>query len=180
VPSSSAAPAGSAEPAGSPLPEGWTRTDGILRGAGGAGWTLLGAEREWRGEFALRVVARAGPGAGLLLRVNRAEGRSDEALLTPGGVGVTLRGGLDGLSRAAVRLVPGRWTEVVLAQEKGTARLYLDGRLVVEAAGAFGPAGGAAAIGVSGGSVEVRSVEVVLPGTSAEEEPPSAGPPPAK
>ncbi len=134
-----------------PLPARWTREEGLLRGEGADSWTLLGADREWRGEFAVRAVVRAGPGAGLLLRVNRSEGRSDEALLTPEGVGVTLRGGLEGLARAAVRLVPGRWTEVVLAQEKGTARLYLDGRLVVEAPGAFGPAGGAAAIGARGG-----------------------------
>ncbi len=147
-----------------PRPGAWTVAEGALRGTGGEGWVLLETEREWRGGFALRVVARVGPGGGLLLRVNRAEGRSDEALLTAEGCGVTLGGGAGGLARAPVRLVPGRWTEVVLAQEARTARLYLDGRLVVEAVGAFGPGGGSAGLGATGGVVEVRAAAVLLPG----------------
>jgi hypothetical protein len=142
----------------------WSAAEGVLHGTGGEGWALLDADREWKGAFALRVVARAGAGGGLLLRVNHAEGRSDEALLTPEGCGVTLGGGAGGFARAPVRLVPGRWTEVVLAQEAGTARLYLDGRLVVEAAGAFGPGGGSAGIGATGGAVDVRAAAVLLPG----------------
>lgn len=142
----------------------WAAAEGVLHGRGdGAGWATLGTDREWKGAFALRVVARVGEGCGLLLRVNHSEGRSDEALLTPEGCGVTLGGGDRGLARAPVRLVPGRWTEVVLAQGGGTARLYLDGRLVVEAAGAFGPGGGSAGIGATGGAVEVRSAAVLLP-----------------
>jgi hypothetical protein len=128
------------------LPEALAKEPGVplvegLTLEGGDSWRIHEIDRRWSGEYALRVVARVGPGAGLLLRVNRSEGRSDEALLTPEGVGVTL-----------------------LAQEKGTARLYLDGRLVVEAKGAFGAAGGTAALGARGGTVEVRSAAAVPSG----------------
>ncbi len=121
----------------------WSAAEGALHGAGGEGWVHIATEREWKGGFALRVTVRVGPGAGLCLRVNRGEGRSDEALLTPEGCGVTLAGGDGGLERTL---------------------LYLDGRLVVRAAKAFGPGGGSAGIGATGGAVDVRAAAVLRAG----------------
>jgi hypothetical protein len=146
----------------------WAAAGGLLRGEGrdsrDGRWRHLETGRSFAGAVALRATVRpASAGASLLLRVNRDEGRSDEALFTPDGCGVTLRGGIDGLARAPVRLLPGRWTEVVLAQEGGTARLYLDGRLVVEAKDAFGAPGGAVGFGVRDGVVDVRDAAVILP-----------------
>jgi hypothetical protein len=139
----------------------WSVADGVLRGEGKDGWSMLGTAKRWKGEYSLRATVRVPEGCGVLLRLNHTEESSDEVLMTPQGCSVTLRGGAEGAVRSPVRLEAGRWTDVLVTQEDGTARLYLDGRLLIEASGAFGRPGGAAGLGVTGGVAEVRAVSVV-------------------
>jgi hypothetical protein len=145
------------------VPGAWAAAEGLLRGKGEAAWSVLDTSLEWPAGTALRVSLRAGPGAAVMLRLNRGPEASDEALLTAEGCLATIHGGLEGFARTPARLVPGRWTEAVLAQEGRTARLYLDGWLVLEAAGAFTGAGGRAGLGARGGVVEVRDASALVP-----------------
>lgn len=135
--------------------------DGTLRGEGTEGWAVLETERNLPAGTALRVRVRVLGAASLLLRVNRREGVADEALLTPGGSHLTLSGGEEGFLRSPVRLLPGRWSDLLLLDEGGAARLYLDGRLLLEAPGGFRGGGGAFGLGVSGGAAEFAAVEAV-------------------
>jgi hypothetical protein len=141
----------------------WVLRDGLLRGAAGEGWEYLDSDPTWERPACVRATVRLGEGGGLMLRVNRREGASDEALLTGEGCLLTVKGGQEGFARAAVRLVPGRWTEVLLAQDRGTARLYLDRRLVLEAKDAFGAGRGGVALGYQGADVEIRDAAVLFP-----------------
>jgi hypothetical protein len=142
----------------------WVLRDGLLTGTGGGeGWEFLDSDPTWDRPACVRASVRIGEGGGLMLRVNRREGASDEALVTGEGSLLTVKGGQEGFARAAVRLVPGRWTEVLLAQERGDARLYLDRRLVLEAKGAFGVGRGGVAIGFQGASLEIRDAAVLFP-----------------
>ena len=52
-------------------------------------------------------------------------------------------------------LVAGTWNEVVLVNDKGMGRLYLNGFLVVEKKGAFHTSAGTLGIGIEKGTVEV-------------------------
>ncbi len=160
--------------AGEPLPaSGWIGRrpgawrpagDGTLRGGSDEGWAVVEAGRAFPPGAAFRVRARVLGEASLLLSIGRREGASDEALLTPGGSLVTVEGGEGGFVRTGARLVPGRWTEILLMEERGAALLYLDGRLVLRAAGAFREGGGSVGVGVSGGAAEVADARVLLPG----------------
>jgi hypothetical protein len=140
----------------------WAAAEGTIRGSAGEEWEFCAADREVRGPFALRAEVRVSAGASVALRCNRTAGGSDEAILAPDGIRVTVRGSADGL-RSPARLVPGRWTSVLVTQEGGRARVHLDGRVVLDAPGAFGPGGGGAGLGVRGGTAEFRGLAILPP-----------------
>ncbi|MCK6481249.1 MAG: hypothetical protein L6R43_14255 [Planctomycetes bacterium] len=145
-------------------PAAWSpREGGGLRGESAQDWAILETDRRFPPGTALRLRARAGPGASLLLRMHRTGEGSDEALLTPGGGLLAFRGGDGGFAATEVRLVPGRWTEILLHSVGGAARLYVDGRLVREAEGAFREAEGALGVGVRGGALEIAEAAAVEP-----------------
>jgi hypothetical protein len=142
------------------------RSDGrALVGTGPEDWF---AALDWHGSFpagtALRAVLVPGPGATTYLRVGRRDDRSDEAILGPGGVFLTLGGGDRGLARAPrVRIAPGRRVEAVLEVSGTRARLWLDGWLVHDAEDAVQGGEGGVGIGVRGGDVRVEALEALLP-----------------
>jgi hypothetical protein len=140
----------------------WTAAEGSIRGSAGEAWEFCAAEREFRGTAALRAEVRAAAGATVVLRLNRTAEGSDDAILAPDGVGVTVRDRAVGV-RSPARLVPGRWTSVLVTQEGGRARVFLDGRAVLDAPGAFGAGGGGVGLGVRGGAAEVRGIAILPP-----------------
>ncbi|MHC4923702.1 MAG: LamG domain-containing protein [Planctomycetota bacterium] len=142
----------------------WKSGDGVLRGdSRGAGWSVLHTEPEFPRGAGLHVQVRLDTASAVMLRLHRRLVVADEAILSTGGCWVTRRGGGGGFEWREVRLVPGRWTDVVLDSEGGRARLWVDGWLVADVEDGFRDVEGAVGLGVRGGRAEFRKPLVRLP-----------------
>lgn len=129
----------------------WSVKNGILVGANDAPWTHLTSEQAFGATIGVRAKLRLASGNALKVRVNGAK----EAIFATWSSYASSGDGHTGNERQKIPV--GQWVELVVANDSGRARVYLDGKNVFDLAGAWSDAtDGSIALGVERGVVEVR------------------------
>lgn len=129
----------------------WSVRDGLLIGSNDAPWCHLSTAKSTPATIGVRARVRLVSGNALKLRVN---GRF-EAIFAVWSSYATAGEGFAGNERQKIPL--GAWVEIVVVNDAGRARVYLDGTSVFDLADAWAGAGeGSVALGVERGVLEVR------------------------
>lgn len=138
-------------------PTKWTVDGGRLRGANAGPWTRLHTLRKFPANVGVRMKFRMVSGDAVQVRLNRSERTANEAVLARWATYLSLKSG--GYAPAGeTKFTPGAWNEVVLVNENGTGRLYLNGFLAIEKKDAFHSSDGTLGIGVEEGTLEVAEL----------------------
>lgn len=126
----------------------WRVQDGVLVGTNDAPWTHLTTTKSFGAAVGVRAKLRLVSGDAVKLRVNG----STEAIFARWSSYATGGGGND---RQKIPL--GQWVELVVANDHGRGRVYLNGLTVFDLPGAWAGAGtGSLALAVEKGVLEVR------------------------
>jgi len=129
----------------------WRVEGGLLIGAHDGPWTHLATARGFGARVGVRAKLRLASGDAIKLRVNG----NREAILAAWSAYATAGEGFAGNDR--VKIPVGQWVELVVANDGGRARVFLNGVGVFDLPGAWAGAGeGSLAIGVERGVVEIR------------------------
>ena len=129
----------------------WSVNDGVLIGTNEAPWTHLATEKSFGQTVGVRAKLRLASGNAIKLRVNGTK----EAILATWSSYVSNGEDFDG--NAHTKIPVGQWVELVVADEMGRARVYLDGKSVFDVSGAWADASaGSLALGVEKGVVELK------------------------
>jgi hypothetical protein len=129
----------------------WSVKDGLLSGSNDAPWSHLATTKSFGASIGVRAKLRLVSGNALKLRVNGTR----EAIFATWSSYATAGEGFSGNDRRKIPV--GQWVEIVVVDESGRARVYLDGTNVFDLPGAWSEAGdGSLALGVERGVLEVR------------------------
>ena len=129
----------------------WSVKDGILVGTNDEPWTHLTSEKSFGSAIGVRAKLRLASGNALKVRVNGAK----EAIFATWSSYATA--GDDYAGNERLKIPVGQWVELVVANDSGRARVYLDGKSVFDLADAWSDAtDGSIALAVERGVVEVR------------------------
>ena len=135
-------------------PTKWRVRDGHLTGTNPAPWTLVHTNREFPANVGTRVRFRLVEGDAVQIRLNRSNKSVNEVVLARWATFLSLKQG--GYASAGdLKIKTGAWNQVVLVNDKGTGRLYLNGFLAIEKKGAFHTSAGVLGIGIEKGTIEV-------------------------
>jgi hypothetical protein len=129
----------------------WSVKEGLLVGANDAPWTHLASAASFGPRVGVRAKLRLRSGNAIKLRVDG----SREAIFATWSSFASAGEGFTG--NDGVKIAPGAWVEVVVVNEDGRVRVYLDGRGVFDRPGLWsGTAAGSVALGVERGVLEVK------------------------
>ena len=136
----------------------WKVKDGRLIGTDVNTWSFLYTERKFPENVGLRVKFRLVEGRAISAMLNRTseEVKSHVNLATWATYISVKDGGFIGTESLKVK--PGQWNEVVLVNDNGTARFYLNDLAIAEHEGIFELSKGELGIGVEGGIIEVEEM----------------------
>jgi hypothetical protein len=132
-------------------PSKWSVRDGVLIGKNDAPWTFLATEKSFEKTIGVRARLRLASGDALCLRVN---GKKAAILATWSSY---VSSGEDWAGNAGTKIAVGQWVDLVVVNDGGRARVYLDGKNLFDMGGAWADAGaGSLAVGVEKGVVELK------------------------
>ncbi len=129
----------------------WSVKDGLLIGTNDAPWTHLATTKRFGERIGVRAKLRLASGNALKLRVNG----NREAILAAWSSYATAGEGFTGNER--VKIPVGAWVDLVVVNDGGRARVFLNGVSLFDLPGVWSGAGeGSLALGVEKGVVEVK------------------------
>lgn len=129
----------------------WTVKEGVLVGTNDEPWTRIATVKSLGVQVGVRAKLRLAKGDALQLRVNG----SKEAIFAAWSSYATAGDGFAPNER--VKIPVGQWVELVVVNDSGRARVYLDGKSVFDLAGAWADAtDGSVGLGIERGMVEVK------------------------
>ena len=108
----------------------------------------------------MRTRVTLGKGDAVKIRLNHDGGKGNEIILARWRTFLTLQAGGYAVNDYN-KIKPGKAVEVVVVNERGTGRLYLDGWLVIENQNAFRTQEGCIGIGVNNGEARFDAVEIL-------------------
>ena len=132
----------------------WKAENGRLIGRDENTWTTIFSEREFPVNVGVRVKFRLVEGKAVSIQLNRNDDNGNHVNLATWATYMSWPNG--GYVPIELKLKPGEWNEVVLVNDNGTGRLYLNGLVVAEHQNAFRLKKGSLGIGVEGGTIEVE------------------------
>ncbi len=135
-------------------PTKWGVRNGQLVGTNPEPWTLLHTKRKFPANIGVRVRLRLVDGDAVQIRLNRSGKTVNEAVLAQWATYLSLKQG-GHLPAGDLKIAVGTWNEIVLVNDRGTARLYLNGLLATEKEGVFHSSKGTLGLGIEKGTVEV-------------------------
>lgn len=133
----------------------WSVDDGVLRGKNDQPWTHLATPTSHPARLGVRATLRFVRGNAIKLRLNG----DREAIFAAWSSYLTAGQGF--APNEKVKLAPGDWHEIVVVNDRGRARVWLDGNGVFDVPGAWADAkDGTLGLGVEKGELEVKRWEV--------------------
>ena len=137
----------------------WKVENGRIVGTNPNSWTRLHTSSEFPANVGVRAKLRLKQGDAIQIRLNRSDESNNESVFAKWGTYLSLKAG-GFTSGGTVKIVPGEWTEIVLVNDHGTARLYINGILAKELKDQFHQADGTIGLGIEKGTVEVSEFSV--------------------
>jgi hypothetical protein len=129
----------------------WTVKGGLLVGDNDAPWTRISTAKSFGKKTGVRARLRLASGNAVKLCVNG----NKEAIFAAWSSYATAGAGFAGNER--LKIPVGQWVDIVVVNEAGRARVFLNGATVFDLPGAWGDAAeGTLGLGVERGVVEVR------------------------
>lgn len=136
----------------------WSVKNGLLTGTDKSTWSFLATERKFPVNVGVRVKFRLVEGRAVSVMLNRTKDSKSHINFATWSTYLSLtNGGYVPLSH--LKLEHGQWYEVVVVNENGTARVYLNGLVLYEHEGAFFLNEGTLGVAVEGGTIEVEKFE---------------------
>ncbi len=136
----------------------WSVKNGRLTGTDKSTWSFLATERKFPVNVGVRVKFRLVEGKAVAVMLNRTKDSKSHINFATWSTYLSLtNGGYVPLSHLKLEL--GQWYEVVVVNENGTARVYLNGLVLYEHEGAFFLNEGTLGVAVEGGTIEVEKFE---------------------
>jgi hypothetical protein len=132
-------------------PAKWSVRDGLLVGSNDAPWTQLATTRSFGKKIGVRAKLRLASGNAVKLVVNGGK----EAIFATWSSYASAGEGFSGNDH--VKIPVGKWVDLVVVDEAGRARVYLDGTTVFDLPGVWSGAGeGSLGLGVERGVLELK------------------------
>ena len=129
----------------------WTVKEGLLVGNNDAPWTRISTAKNFGRKIGVRAKLRLKSGNAVKLCVNG----DNEAIFATWSSFAKVGGGFAGNDR--VKMLVGRWVEIVVVNDGGRARVFLDGLTLFDLPGAWSDAAdGTLGLAVERGVVEVK------------------------
>ena len=137
----------------------WSVDGGVLHGRNDQPWTHIATVAAHPASVGVRATLRLVKGDAIKLRLNG----DRELVLASWSTFLKIGEGFTGNDRVKIR--HGQWHEVVLVNDAGRVRAWLDGEGLFDLPGAWGDAGaGSLGLAVERGELEVKRWEVFAPG----------------
>ena len=140
----------------------WKAENGILIGRDDNSWTTVFSQREFPVNVGVRVKFRLVEGKAVSIQVNRNNDNGNHVNLATWATYMSWQSG-GYLPIESLKLKPGEWNEVVLVNDNGTGRLYVNGLVIAEHQNAFDLEKGSLGIGVEEGTIEVEEFVTFTP-----------------
>ena len=139
----------------------WKAENGLLIGHDENTWTTIFSKREFPVNVGVRVKFRLVEGKAVSIQLNRNDDNGNHVNLATWATYMSWLNG--GYVPIELKLKTGEWNEVVLVNDNGTGRLYLNEIVVAEHQSAFRLKKGSLGIGVEGGTIEVEEFVTFKP-----------------
>ena len=138
----------------------WQSKRGMLIGRDDNTWTYLNTQREFPAEIGVRVRFRLLKGKAVTIRLNCTEESTNHVNLATWATYVSATdGGYVGLPNLKIKT--GEWNEVVIVNERGTARFYFNDIVIGEYENVFHEQPGTLGVGVEGGIIEIQEFSAI-------------------
>ena len=134
----------------------WKVENELLIGQVDSSWTFINTERKFPSNVGAKVKFRLVEGKAVSVRINCSIDSTNHVNLATWATYVSAydEGGYVGLMDLKIK--PGEWYEVMIANDNGTAQLYLNDIAIGEYEGIFHETKGAISVGVEEGTIEVK------------------------